>query len=108
MHVRNQSVIFEMGSGVETTHSVYRIDLGQPHAVSDGFTEVENNGIFPERGFIDDRNGGETVLPLHYLTGARHVWIRATPKRKPIDFDVSRLGQALAVARARGCPPWVL
>ncbi|HXU99502.1 MAG TPA: hypothetical protein VG166_03280 [Caulobacteraceae bacterium] len=108
MHVRNQSVIFELGSGVETTHAVYRLDAGQPHPVSAGFTEDESHGIFPERGFIDDKNGGETVLPLHYLTGARHIWIRATPKYRPVDFDLKYLTQAMAVARLRGCPAWVI
>ncbi|HEY2177846.1 MAG TPA: hypothetical protein VGH15_04630 [Caulobacteraceae bacterium] len=108
MHVRNQSVIFELGAGVEATHSVYRIDLGQPHAVSDAYMEDAKNGIFPERGWIDDKNGGETVLPLHYLTGGRRIWIRASPKRKPVEFDLGRLGQALAVVRAKGCPAWVL
>ena len=104
MRVQSMSVIFKLDHDFDTTHAIYRIDLGLPHPVSDAFQEDQKNNIFPERGWIVDRNGGEAVLPLSYLTNAREVWIRSTPKSKQHHFDVSRLPQVLAVLKSKYCP----
>ncbi len=105
IHIRARSAIFRMGRGVETTHAVFRIDAGQPRAVSELFAAEARNDVFPLRGWIDDRHGGEVALPLGELEGAKRVFIRAQPGRRAKTFDVGRLSQALGALQAAGCPP---
>jgi hypothetical protein len=108
IHVRSQTVIFNLRPGVETTHAFFRVDDSPARPVSDLFADVQKHGIFPERGWIDDRRGGEAALPLELVSGAHHVWIRPSPKARVHKYDVSRLPQALAVLKAAGCPDGVL
>jgi hypothetical protein len=108
MHVRADTVIFELKPGAETIHAVVRIDSRPPQPVSDMFAEDQKHGIFPERGWIDDRRGGEVALPLSMIRGARVVWIRPKPKAPVYGYNVSRLDQALAALKHAGCPDGTL
>ena len=104
MHFKAQTMIFRLGSGVETTHAVFRLDGGAPRPVSALFREDEAHGFFPERGWIDDPSGGEVAFPADRLKGVKRLWIRASPAHRPRYFNVSRFGDALAGAKAAGCP----
>lgn len=105
-HVRFKSdaLIFHVGPGVETTHAVFRIDGGPARPVSQAFRDDEARGFFPRRGWIDDPAGGDVALPAAYLKGATRLWIRATPATYPQYYNVSRFADALAEAKAAGCP----
>jgi hypothetical protein len=104
IHVRSQTVIFGVRHGVDTTHSYFTIDSAAPRPVSDVFVEDQKHGIFPERGWIDDRAGGEVALPLDMVIGARQVAIRPTPNTDITFYDVHHLAPALAELKATGCP----
>jgi hypothetical protein len=104
VYFRSGALIFRLGRGVETTHAVFRLDAGPARPVTEAFHEDEARGIFPQRGWIDDPAGGDVALPAAYVMGARQVWIRATPAHQPYPFNVSRVAEALAAAKAAGCP----
>jgi hypothetical protein len=104
MRFKAGTLIFSLGKGVETTHAVYRLDGGAPAPVSATFREDAANGFFPERGWIDDPAGGEVALPASRLKGVKRLWIRASPDYLPRYFNISRFGEALAGAKAAGCP----
>jgi hypothetical protein len=97
-----ETLVFHIGGG-DTTHAYFRLDGALPRSVREAFTEDEAHGFFPERGWIVDPNGGDVALPAAYVTGVNRVYIRATLKSRPRTFDVSRLFDALARARAAGC-----
>jgi hypothetical protein len=103
MHYRNETVIFHLKNGLETTHAFYRVDDGPAAPVSGAFHAVEMHGFFPRRGWVDDPAGGDVVLPVSYLRDADRVWIRASTKMAPTAFKVNRLDEALDRARAEGC-----
>jgi hypothetical protein len=103
MHYRNDTLIFHLKRGLETTHAVYRIDDGPPAPVSAAFHEVEAHGFFPRRGWVDDPAGGDVALPASYLHDVRYVWIRASTATRPVAFKVNRFDDALDHARAEGC-----
>ena len=104
MSVHDQTVVFNLRRGIETTHATFRIDAAAAQPVSAVFAEVERHGIFPERGWIDDRAGGEVALPLEAVKGARDVAIRTAPRSLIRVYDVRYLGPALAALKAAGCP----
>ncbi len=97
-----ETLVFHVGGG-DTTHAYFRLDGALPRSVRDAFTEDEAHGFFPERGWIIDPNGGDVALPAAYVVGAKRVYIRATLKSRLRTFDVSRVSEALARARAAGC-----
>ncbi len=103
MHYRNETLIFHLRAGLETTHAYFKIDDGDAHPVSDAFHQVEAHGFFPRRGWLDDRAGGDVALPASYVHDARRVWIRASPRQRPNVFKVSRFDDALDQARSNGC-----
>lgn len=98
-----QTLVFRLLRGGDTTHTVFRIDNGPPHRVSDAFETVEAHGFFPQRGWIIDPAGGEVALPAAYLTDARVVTLRVSPNRNPETFKVERLAEAIAVAKTYDC-----
>lgn len=103
MHYRSQTVIFHLKNGLETTHAFFKIDDEGARPVSDVFHDVEKNGFFPRRGWVDDPAGGDVALPADLLRDANTVEIRASPRSRPSVFRVSRFGDALDRAQSEGC-----
>ncbi len=104
MKVKRNTVIFHLAAGVDTTHAWFRIDGGPARQASEAFAEDEQNGYFPERGWIDDTAGGDVALPVSYVQGATVVRVRASPKYHPKTFHVTRLAEAIAATKNAGCP----
>jgi hypothetical protein len=108
VHVRSGAAIFDLGHGVETTHAFYRIDARPPAPVSDHFIALHKLNIFPEKGWIDNPDGGgEAALPLTTLDDGQRVWIRANGRSKVHYYDVAGLNQALGAMHKAGCPAWL-
>jgi hypothetical protein len=103
MHYRNETLIFHLKNGEETTHAFFRVDDGPARPVSDAFHEVETHGFFPRRGWVEDPAGGDVALPASYVRDAHRVWIRASTKSRPVVFKVNRFDDALDHAQAEGC-----
>jgi hypothetical protein len=103
MHYRNETLIFHLKRGLETTHAYFKIDDEPARPVSDAFHDVETHGFFPRRGWVDDPAGGDVALPAAYVHDATRISIRASPKSSPRLFKVSRFGDALDRARSEGC-----
>lgn len=103
MRFRRDALIFRLGPPQDTTHAYVRIDGAPARPVAEGFSEVQARGFFPRRGWIDDPAGGDVALPVSWLEGAKQIDIRASQAIRPRRFDVGRLAQALAAARAAGC-----
>jgi hypothetical protein len=104
VHFKSDTLIFHIGPGVEATHAVFRLDGGAPRAVSTVFREDEAHGFFPQRGWIDNPAGGDVALPANQLKGVKRLWIRASTSYVPQYFNISRFDDALAGAKAAGCP----
>ena len=102
--LQRDTLIFRVSREGDTTAAVYRIDNGPPRRVAEAFDVLEARGLFPQRGWIIDPNGGEAALPVAYVSGATVVTIRVTPKRRPHRFAVGRLAEAEAAAKGLGCP----
>jgi hypothetical protein len=102
--LRHDTLVFRLAPQGDTTAAVFRIDAGPPRRVAEAFDTVEAHGFFPQRGWIVDPNGGEAALPVSYLSGARVVAIQAAPREHPRRYDVARLSEIAASARALGCP----
>lgn len=101
--LHNQTLIFDVGHGLETTHAQFKVDGGPARSVADAFPDVRARGFFPERGWILDAAGGQVALPLSYVDGAGSVAIRATPHARPKVFRLAGLGEAVAKAGQAGC-----
>jgi hypothetical protein len=99
-----QTLIFRLGHGLSTLKADYRLDRGPSRPVSAVFAAVEDQGFFPERGWILDPEGGEVALPIAALQGARMITLRPAPGRRPRSFKIARLTEALILAKAAGCP----
>ena len=100
----NGFVVFRLGASVDTDNAFFRIDGGPARSIDEAVRQDQQLGYFSGRGPIDNPSGGEVALPRSYLDGARQVIIRATPRSKPRLFDLTRLPDALAAAKAGGCP----
>jgi hypothetical protein len=107
MHLRSQSLIFALGHRVETTHAFYRVDARPPDIVSNQFIALHKLNIFPERGWIDDRDGGEVALPMATIGDGKKVWIRANSRSNVRYYDLSRMPVALQQMRKAGCPDYL-
>jgi hypothetical protein len=108
MNVHDQTVVFNVRRGADTTHATFRIDTIAARPVSAVFAPVQKHGIFPERGWIDDRAGGEVALPLEMVDGALDIAIRPSPRALIRVYDVRYIGDALAALKAAGCPDGAL
>lgn len=104
MRYLSGALVFHLRDGVETTHAVFRADDGEPTAVAQAFHQLEGEGYFPRRGWIDRVAGGDVALPPAYVSGARKVWIRASPRQPPSVFDLGDFDEALDRAQDLGCP----
>lgn len=102
--LRRDTLIFRVAPGGDTTGTVFRVDLGPAHHVSEAFDTVEAHGFFPQRGWIVDPSGGEVALPTSYVSKASTVTMRIARKDKLRWFKVGQLAAAEAGARAAGCP----
>jgi hypothetical protein len=102
--LQRDTLIFSVVSQGDTTAAVYRVDSGPPRGVAEAFDTVEAHGFFPQRGWLVDPNDGEAALPVSYVTGARSVAIRVSPRRRPRHFNATRLEEAEARAKTLGCP----
>ena len=100
----NGVVIFRLGVSVDTDDAWFRIDDGPARGVSETVRQDQQLGYFSGHGPIDNPSGGEVALPRSYLDGAKRVTIRATPRSTPRLFDLTALPDALAAAKAGGCP----
>jgi len=96
-------VVFHLGPSVDTDDAYFRIDDGPARSVREATREDQALGYFSGHGPIDNPSGGEVALPRAYLDGASRVTIRATPRSRPRQFDLSQLPVALAAAKAGGC-----
>lgn len=102
--LQRDTLIFRVAPQGDTTAAVFRVDSGPPRRVAEAFDTVEAHGYFPQRGWVVDPNGGETALPVTYVSGAKMVAIQVSPKQHPRRFAVARLSEAEAAARGLGCP----
>jgi hypothetical protein len=107
MHFARDTLTFRLGGDVDTSNAYFRIDAGAAHSVREARFENETHGVFQDRGPIGNPSDGEVALPASVVRGAKQVLIRASPKQPPQAFDVSRLADALAAAKAGGCPDGV-
>jgi hypothetical protein len=101
--LQRQTLIFRVAPRGDTTQAVYRVDSAPPHPISDTFDAVQAHGFFPQKGWIVDPDGGEAALPVATVGAAHYVWIRVTPRRNPVRFNVGGLPEALAAAKRLGC-----
>jgi hypothetical protein len=101
--LQRDTLIFRVASHGDTTAAVFRVDSGPPRAVAEAFDAVEARGFFPQRRWVVDPHGGEAALPISCVAGARAVAIRVWPHRAR-NFNVTRLQEAEARAKALGCP----
>jgi hypothetical protein len=101
---RTDALIFHLNRDADTSDAVFRIDGGPAHNVHEATYDDERRGFYRNGGPLANPTGGEVVLPSFYVTGAKWVFIRAVPNREPDAFDVRRFADALALARANGCP----
>lgn len=108
MDVRRGVVIFNVARGTDTTHATFRIDSAAARPVSDVFPQVQKRGVFPERGWIEDRAGGEVAMPMEMVDGARDIAIRTGPRSLIRVYDVRYIGSALSALKAGGCPDGAL
>src|SRR5665213_1827468 len=104
IYFKSDTLIFRLDRGAETTHAVFRIDAGPARPVAEAFRDDAARGVFPQRGWIDDPAGGDVALPAAYFGGAGRVWIRASPAAQPQFYNITRFKDALAGAKAAGCP----
>jgi len=102
--LQRDTLIFRVAPEGDTTAAVFRVDSSPPRRVAEAFDTVETHGFFPQRGWVVDPNGGEAALPVSYVSGAKVVAIRVSPKRRPRQFKIGRLPEAEAAAKALGCP----
>jgi len=102
--LQRDTLIFRVAPQGDTTGAVFRVDSGPPHRIAETYDAVEARGFFPQRGWIVDPNGGEAALPVAYVAGAKVVTLRVTPRQQPHRFNVARLADAEASAKALGCP----
>lgn len=95
-------LVFHFSDTVETRDAWFRADDGPPRSAAARllpklyrYSRVAN---------VDSGTGGLVFIPAAVLTGARFVDIRPNEGARAKRFDLSRLPDALAGARVRGCP----
>jgi hypothetical protein len=101
--LHRDTLVFRVEARGDTRQALFRIDGGAPRPVADAFDTDEANGVFPQRGWIIDPEGGEAALPAAYASGARMITIRSRVGRRPRHFNIARLDDAVVLAKASGC-----
>jgi hypothetical protein len=102
--IHRNTAIFSLGGGVDTNAVEIRIDGAGARSAADLAAENARNGVFPERGWVENPSGGDVAVPLSLMRGARHVYIRASQTGKIRTFTVGPLDYVLQSAAAFGCP----
>jgi hypothetical protein len=103
IHFERDSLVFYLGRRSDIGDADFRIDDGPARSVREASLDDDRRGFFRDGGPIDNPSDGKVVLPSSYMTGAKLVYIRISPRYQPRVFDISRFEAALAAARAAGC-----
>lgn len=105
VHVKDGLAVFELGSTVDTSNALYRLDLG-PARLARGADIAERTAYDSGRtDNLGNPSSGRVVLPIALLNGVRRVDIRGEDPHHVATFDVSALAKALAAETAAGCQP---
>lgn len=95
-------LVFHFPDRIETRDAWFRADDGPPRSAAANllpklyrYSRVAN---------VDSGTGGLVFIPAAAVAGARDVDIRPNAAAGVRRFDLSRLPDTLAAARARGCP----
>ncbi len=83
---------------------MFRIDDGPARSVHEATYDDQRRGYYRRGGPLENPLAGEVALPSFYVTGAKWVYIRETPRNDLSWFDVSHFAEALALARSESCP----
>ena len=97
-------LIFHLGEYADVTNAMFRVDGGPVRSVHEATYDDQRRGYYRKDGPLENPSGGEVALPSFYVTGAKWVYIRETPRDYLSWFDVSHFTDALALARSEGCP----
>jgi hypothetical protein len=101
---RNDVLIFHLGEYADTSEAVFRVDDGPARSVHDATYDDQRRGYYRRGGPLENPSAGEVALPSFYVTGAKWVYIRETPRNDLSWFNVSHFAEALALARSENCP----
>jgi hypothetical protein len=101
---RKDVLIFHLGGLADTSDAYFRVDAGPVRSVRDATYDDQRRGYYRDGGPLANPSAGEVALPSFYVTGAKWVYIRETPRNDLSWFNVSRFADALALARAMKCP----
>lgn len=101
---RKDVLIFHLSRLDDTTNAFFRVDDGPPRSVREATYDDQRRGYYRSGGPLENPSAGLVALPSFYVTGAKWVYIRATPRNDLSWFNVSRFADALALARAMKCP----
>ena len=97
------SLAFRFSPRLSTLDAVYRVDQGPARLWTSIYPSLVQLRAMPPAASLENPTGGLVVLPMTELTAARTVTIRPSPDSQPKIFQVARIADALAQARALGC-----
>ena len=100
----NDVLVFHLGEFADTSDAVFRVDGGPVRSVHEATYDDQRRGYYRNGGPLENPSAGQVALPSFYVTGAKYVYIRETPRNGLSWFDVSGFADALAAARAMKCP----
>ena len=101
---RKDVLIFHLSRLDDTSNAYFRVDDGPARSVREATYEDQRRGYYRSGGPVENPSSGLVALPSFYVTGAKWVYIRATPRNDLSWFSVSRFADALARARSMNCP----
>jgi len=101
---RKDVLIFRLGRLTDTSQADFRVGGGPVRSVREATYDDQRRGYYRDGGPLENPSAGEVALPSFYVTGAKWVYIRETPRNNLSWFDVSRFPDALALARTMKCP----
>ncbi|MBE7217923.1 MAG: hypothetical protein INR64_05575 [Caulobacteraceae bacterium] len=93
--VRHGVLLWSLGSDVDTSRAVWRIDAGEPRrqALLD----------LPASANLDNPSDGRLAVPVALLAGARWVETRPSPRAHVRRLNVAQLDDLLVAADRLGC-----
>jgi hypothetical protein len=101
---RKDVLIFHLGGLADTSDAYFRVDTGPVRSVREATFDDQRRGYYRNGGSLANPSAGEVALPSFYVTGAKWVYIRETPRNDLSWFDVSRFADGLVLARTLNCP----
>jgi hypothetical protein len=101
---RQDVLIFHLSRLTDTSDAYFRVDAGPVRSVREATYDDQRRGYYRDGGSLANPSAGEVALPSFYVTGAKWVYVRETPRNELSWFDVSRFAEALALARTMKCP----